>query len=122
MCDTNIVIELFKGNEQVKNTCLAIGENNLVISAITVGEFYFGALNKKEIPIIRKHLEKFATVHLTPAISVLFTDLMAKYCLSHKPFVPDMLIAASCLHYNIPLFTHNVKDFQFIPEIELYLS
>jgi predicted nucleic acid-binding protein len=53
-------------------------------------------------------------------VSVPFTDLMAKYCLSLKPFVPDMLIAASCLYFNLPLYTHNAKDFKFIPGLKLH--
>ncbi|MBS4029680.1 MAG: hypothetical protein KGZ58_13715 [Ignavibacteriales bacterium] len=54
LCDTNIVIELFKNNEQVKQKCRMIGFENLAISAITAGEFYFGALNKDEMARIKK--------------------------------------------------------------------
>jgi len=73
ICDTNIVIELFKNNNKVVKECLDIGVNNLCISAITVGEFYYGALNKREIKSIRKHLSQlrfFILMNLFPLFSL----------------------------------------------------
>jgi predicted nucleic acid-binding protein len=120
VCDTNIIIELFKGNEEVKQHCLSIGINNLCISTITVGEFYYGALNKKEIPLIRQHLQRFAILPITEPISTIFNDLMRQYCLSHRPFIGDMLIAATALHHGWDIYTLNQKDFHFIPDLTLY--
>ena len=42
------------------------------------------------------------------------------YCLSQKLNLPDALIAATAIYYNIELFTLNIKDFKFIPDIKLY--
>ncbi len=50
--DTNIVIELFKNNQNIKQKIKDIGTKNL---AISVGEFYYGALNKREMKLIKKH-------------------------------------------------------------------
>lgn len=123
VCNTNIIIELFKDNKDVKKACLTtIGVNNLVISSITVGEFYYGALNKKEIPRIQKHLEKFAVLPITEPISLIFIKLMREYSLSHKPFISDMLIAATAIYHDIEIYTLNHKDFQFIPNLKLLSS
>lgn len=127
ICDTNIIIELFKDNEEVKEACLSIGINNLYVSSITVGEFYYGALNKKEIPRIKRHLEKFINLPISEPISAIFMDLMRKYCLSHKPFIGYILIAATALHYDIKLYTLklytlNRKDFHFIPNLKLHTA
>ncbi|WP_373523698.1 type II toxin-antitoxin system VapC family toxin [Aquiflexum sp.] len=119
ICDTNIIIELFKDNQKVKETCLEIGINNLYVSPITIGEFYYGALNKREIPLLNKHLERFGILPLNENISSIFVDLMRKFCLSHKPFIGDMLIAATALHYEIEIYTFNTKDFHFIPNLKL---
>lgn len=118
--DTNIVIELFKGNKKIRTLCEKIGENRLYISAITVGEFYFGALNKKEVPLIKKHLEKFPWISINEDISRIFTDLMIRYSLSHRPYIGDMLIAATALYFDIPVFTLNTKDFRYIKGLKLY--
>lgn len=120
VCDTNIIIELFKDTEEVKKNCLNIGVENLCISTVTIGEFYYGALNKEEIPLIEKHLEKFAILPVTEHISRRFTDLMRTYCLSHRPFIGDMFIAATAMHFDIELYTLNKKDFHFIPDLKLH--
>lgn len=118
--DTNIVIELFKGNKKVKAKCEKIGESRLYISDITVAEFYFGALNKKEIPLLKKHLDKFPWIPINEGISKLFTDLMITYSLSHRPYIGDMLIAATALYFDVPVYTLNTKDFKYIKGIKLY--
>lgn len=120
ICDTNIIIELLKDNKEVKDTCLNIGANKLCISPITVGEIYFGALNKKELLRIDKFLNKFAILPLNQDISHIFIGLMKTYCLSHKPFIGDMLIAATALHHEVEIYTLNIKDFKFIPGLKLY--
>lgn len=35
--------------------------------------------------------------------------------------IPDALIAATALRHALPLFTLNVKDFRFIPGLQLYI-
>jgi predicted nucleic acid-binding protein len=44
---------------------------------------------------------------------------MKKFSLSHRPFIGDMLIAATALYFDYPLLTLNVKDFQYIPNLRL---
>ena len=56
LCDTNIIIEIFKGNERTIEKIKTIGLENIVISSITVMELYFGALNKRELNRIKKDL------------------------------------------------------------------
>jgi predicted nucleic acid-binding protein len=46
---------------------------------------------------------------------------MLRYSLSHKASVPDMLIAATALSHDVTLYTLNIKDFKFIPDLNLYL-
>jgi len=118
--DTNIIIELYKGNQKIRHICEKIGEQNLYISEISVAEFYFGALNKKETPLIKKHLEKFPWIPVNEEISGIFTKFMMEYSLSHKPYIGDMLIAATAIYYDIHLLTLNIKDFRFIKGIRLY--
>jgi hypothetical protein len=45
ICDTNIIIEVFKRNLQTISLIERIGTDNLAISSITIMELYFGALN-----------------------------------------------------------------------------
>lgn len=47
---------------------------------------------------------------------------METYSLSHKLSIPDAIIAATALVYDLELYTLNLKDFRFIPGLTLYLA
>jgi tRNA(fMet)-specific endonuclease VapC len=72
LCDTNILIELFKDNEAVKNELRQIGFSELAVSVITTGELYYGARNKAELTKIQKRLALLKQVEIDPEISAIF--------------------------------------------------
>ena len=120
LCDTNVIIEFFKENPEVVYNIEKIGVDSIYISVITAGELYFGALNKVELNKIRKKLDSIVHIPLNESISDKFEDLMIEYSLSHKLSIPDAIIAATALYYDIELYTYNVKDFRYIDGIKLY--
>lgn len=121
LCDTNILIEFYKGNPEIIQTLRTIGPANIAVSVITKAELFYGARDKQELAKIERHLEKCHCYGLNPAISALFIDFMRQYSLSHKVTIPDMLIAATAVSQEVPLYTLNTKDFKFIPNLNLYL-
>jgi tRNA(fMet)-specific endonuclease VapC len=120
LCDTNILIEFYKNNPQIVQELRQIGQNQLAVSPITHAELYFGALNKAELKKIRQHLSLLSQIPLDVPISKTFLQLMEAYALSHKLSLPDALIAATVLVHNVELYTLNIKDFRFIPNLNLY--
>jgi len=120
LCDTNILIELYKNNPTVILNLQTIGEENIAISSITVGELIFGALNKKEVQTIKKDADKLVLFHVSELISQKYLELMFKYSKSHGLAIPDAIIAATALLNNIEIYTQNLKDFRFIEGIQLY--
>ena len=120
LCDTNIFIEIYRGNLDIIQTVKSIGQHNLIISDVTCAELLFGARNKKEIITIRKDLNKVTVLPIETSISVLAVELVEKYALSHKLSFPDALIASTAIIYNIELYTLNIKDFKFIDGIGLF--
>ncbi len=54
LCDTNIIIEFYKGNQAIVEKLRKIGIDNILISSITLAELVFGALNKMELNTILK--------------------------------------------------------------------
>ena len=120
LCDTNILIEFYKNNSQVRQLLQLIGQENLAISVITQAELYYGALNKKELRQIKMHLSMLRHIPIDAAISSKFLELMEMYSLSHKLSLPDALIAATVLTHDLELYTLNLKDFQFISGLKLY--
>jgi len=91
LCDTDIFIEALKNNPRAIDSLRNIGFENIALSAITVMELYFGAVNKREMTKIKNRLH-----------------------------IPDALIAATAICQRMELLTYNVKDFKFIKDISLY--
>ncbi len=120
LCDTNILVEFYKNDPAVINELRNIGIDQLAISVITQAELYYGAINKAELSQIQKHLNLLNTLPIDQHISTRFIQLMAQYSLSHKLTIPDALIAATALVYDISLYTLNIKDFRFIEGLNLY--
>jgi tRNA(fMet)-specific endonuclease VapC len=120
LCDTDVIIEFYKETPRVIKNLRAIGEQNIAISIVTSGELLFGALNKRELNQISRDIETLNLIHVNKEIGERFHQLLIQYSLSHKLSLPDGLIAATCLVEDIPLYTHNLKDFKFITGLRLY--
>ena len=117
--DTNILIELYRGNVAVKAQVQLIKSNVFYVSSITIAEFMVGAKNKDDLIRIEKQLRKYTPIPINAEITEIFVDLVKTYTLSRRPGIADTLIAATALYYNLPLYTLNKKHFQFIPGIDL---
>lgn len=120
LCDTNILIEYYKANPIVLQALKLIGDSNIAVSVITKAELFYGAKNKQELWVLEQHLSFCHCYLLDGQISGVFSELMKKYALSHRCSIPDMLIAATAIVHDVPLYTLNVKDFRFIPHVRLY--
>jgi len=120
ICDTNIFIEIFRKNIFIRSELEKIGYENIAVSDVVKAELFFGAIDKIELQNITKCLENFPVLSIHTKISQMAVDFVKSYCLSQKLKLPDALIAATAIYYGIELFTLNVKDFKFIPNIKLY--
>ncbi|MBX2928486.1 MAG: type II toxin-antitoxin system VapC family toxin [Saprospiraceae bacterium] len=120
LCDTNVVIEFYKNNTAIVAELRKIGQANLAVSFVTAGELIYGAINKRELQQILKDLAHLIDFHANEDICRGAVSLMEKYSLSHKLTLPDALIAATALYYDLPLYTLNLKDFRFIPNLKFY--
>lgn len=119
LCDTNILIELYKGNETIISELNRIGNANLSISAVTAGELLFGARNKGELDILKSDITKIICLPIDAEISSLAIELISQYTLSHRLSLPDALIGATSIVHDLPLYTLNKKDFRFL-KLQLY--
>jgi len=118
--DTNILIEILKGNEAVTRKLESL-ETDFCISSITTMELYYGALNKAELFQLKKFISLFEVIELSENISSISTELIFEYAKSHNLAIPDSLIAATAINYNLKLYTLNLKDFRFIDGLELII-
>ena len=120
ICDTNIFIKLFSSNTTVIAELAKIGNSRILMPSITVMELYIGMSNKAELQQMKKKIKHFNIVHLNEAASQKSVELIAEYRLSQGIRIPDALIGAMAVTYDLELFTYNTKDFHFIPDINLY--
>lgn len=120
LCDTNIFISAFNGRTDTIEQLNIIGLQYIVISSITVMELYQGMGNKIELSQMKKKLKFYDIIHIDNTISEKAIELIDKFRLSHGLTIPDALIAATAVTYQLELYTYNVKDFDFIHNIKLY--
>ena len=120
LCDTNIIIEVFKNNSEIIKVLKGIGQENLSVSVITVQELVYGARNKAELKKIMSGIQSITTYYVNDDISKLSLKLMLDYSLSNRLSIPDSYIASTSLFYKIPLYTLNKKDFKYIPDLVLH--
>jgi len=118
LLDTNILIEILKGNEKTIQKVQSFSEE-LAISSITVMELYYGAINKTELNKLEKFTSLFQIIQLNEKISKTAVQLVKSYAKSHTLDIPDSLIASTCLISDCRLFTYNLKDFKYIDGMKL---
>ena len=120
LCDTNVILEFFKGDPKITEELKEIQRKNVRISVVTSMEIIYGSLNKQELKELLKKMGVIETIQITPEISQLANNLMIDYSLSHDLDLSDSLIAATALLKNIELYTLNLKHFRYIPDLKLY--
>ncbi len=111
--DTCVLIEILKGKAKLDDS------KQFALNAIIEIELLQGARDKKEQMAIIKFLSKFKSIEITNDIFDLSKFLIIKYALSHRLKLADAVIAATCLVYDLPLLTYNVKDFGYIEDLKL---
>jgi len=119
LIDTNVLIEIIRHNPQVIEKCNVLGVDNLVISSISYVEFLVGSRDKQDLHRNLKFLNKFRQIPVDENMNNTLISIFENYSLSHRPAVPDMLIAATAIHYKIPLYTLNSKDFIYLADLTL---
>jgi predicted nucleic acid-binding protein len=120
ICDTNIFISAFSGFENTIAEINGIGSENILMPSITVMELYRGMRNKEEMEKMAIKIKTYNILHFNEQASRKATELIYRFKLSHGLQIPDAIIAALCITYTLPLFTYNIKDFSFIPDLELF--
>ena len=122
LCDTDVMIEFYRGNTYVIGELMKIGQNNIALSYITVGELIYGAFNKRELTKLKRDIGNLRLLDIDSKTCKMFANLIEIYALSHRLAVPDGLIAATAIVNDVELYTLNKKDFRFIEGLKLYLE
>lgn len=109
--DTNVFSRVFKGDLDVTKF---VENLEAVIDATIYIECLQGSKSNLEKRIVKKVLDNFPLLPITPKISQRAIELIDKYSNSHGLLLADALITATALENNLTVVTYNVDDFKFI--------
>jgi predicted nucleic acid-binding protein len=113
--DTCIVIEYLKDN-------LTLNKANCYVNNIVLMELYIGAKNKQDLKEIKAKLQGFKLLETNQEIMNLSTQIIEYFALSHNAKIQDSIIASTCLVNNLPIATYNIRDFRYIPNLEILVD
>lgn len=120
LVDTDVLIDA--GREIVDATnCLQQIESRstLAISVITHMELLVGCRNITELRELDQFLLRFQIVSLNEHISERAVNVLRRYRLSHGLLIPDALIAATAIFFDVSFATKNQRHFRFIEGLKL---
>jgi len=109
--DTNVFSKIFGNNLSVKQFVESL---DAVIDATIYIECIQGSKSNHEKRFIKKYLDNFPLLLITPEISGRAIELINDYSNSYGLMLPDALIASTALENDLTVVTYNVDDFKFI--------
>jgi len=124
LVDTSVLIALFRKNEEAKNALDSITSNEAYICDITLLEILTGCSTAEKRDYALNYLDAYGLLNSNEKISEKSIQLMKRYCIQRigQPMLrlPDCLIAAFSLYYNMELLTFNKKDFEFVQGVSIH--
>jgi predicted nucleic acid-binding protein len=119
--DTNIFIEHLRAKDKSSTTLQKIPEiGEIYISVITIFELFLGAINPGKVSDITILTSGLKTLDLTDDIARLSAEIHLHLKRNNQIIdYRDIFIASSCIYHNLPLLTHNKRDFSRIPNLKL---
>lgn len=120
LVDTDILIDVGRKDRYATDFVRQrTKEGRVYISSVTRMELLIGCRNKAEQKSLEIFLERFVMIHITEKISETALALMNRFRLSHGLLIPDAIIAATAIVFEIPFFSQNRKDYAFISDLKL---
>lgn len=107
LIDTNIIIYYLEG-EQAAISFLSTHRGQLAISSITWMEVLSYPFSEDEEQVVRAFLQEFRLIEISCPVMELSVEVRR----TKKMKLPDAIIAASAVHYDLTLVTRNIKDFK----------
>ena len=124
LLDTDTIIYALKGNRHVTRRFEEKGSEPKVLSVITYGELFFGAMKstapQANLAKVRRVAELFPVVEVSRAVMETFGSLKAD--LEKRGRVVDdfdLVIASTALVLNYALVTNNERHFRHIPSLRM---
>ena len=98
LLDTNILIDLLRGENRELSEVTYLGYGKIAICTVSILEIFYGMF-KKEEKETKACLKLFNKLHLDKEISLKAIEIMLAYP-NNRPTLPDCLIAATSIVCN----------------------
>lgn len=119
LLDTTILVDLLRRFSPAETWLRTCGNFRFYIADIVVLELHAGCRNAQEKERLDRFCRRFAPLHLVPEDTIWAVEMFRRFRLSHGVGILDVLIAAPAARLEIPLFTCNLKHFEFLPDIQV---
>lgn len=124
LIDTDWLIDFLKGKKEIVNKLTSLIDEGLSISTISLAELYEGIYTIENPAVELKGLNDFLSLVTVLGIN----EEIAKIFGKHRSILRkggilidnfDLLIASTCLCYDLILMTNNIKHFERIKGLKV---
>ena len=124
LVDTNIVSYIFKRDTRATAYGSYLNGQTLAISFMTVAELYQWAAirnwGRRRVQQLEAHMRSYVVIPFDSAICQVWGNVRVMCQRAGQPIsAQDGWIAATALHHQLPLVTHNPDHFQAVEGLKL---
>ena len=124
--DTSIIVDAQRGKVHLDLILTKFAYTDIFVSSITVSELFLGIhfsreeFKQKRLFYIEGILNELVVIDFDYELAKTHANICAKLRKEGNLIGPnDLIIAASCIHYQHSLLTFNIKEFSRIPDLFL---
>lgn len=117
LLDTTIFVDVLRGNQ--KALLFVESQQSLKVSYVTAGELLQGVRNSREMKQVSMVVNSLPIDWGNEKIHRTALELQTQFSASKGMKLWDAVIAATAIVRGSVLYTHNSKDFRFIPNLDL---
>ena len=122
LLDTNVIIEVLRGNDDMITKIESVGQSNCYISEITLAELLYGAVrsnNPKNFLDVERIEQEFDVLSIRPAYRQ-YAEIRNQLRQNGMPIDHmDLFVASVAIYNNLTLVSHNTKHFARIKGLKL---
>ena len=124
--DTSIIVDAQRGKLDLDFTLTKFAHTDIFASAITVSELFLGIhfsreeFKQKRLSYVEGILEDLLIIDFDYELAQTHANISAQLRKEGNLIGPnDLIIAATCIHYQHSLLTFNIKEFSRVPNLKL---
>lgn len=127
LLDTNVIIDLFRGEEESRKLWEKLDLNQCCLSAVVTAEFFQGLFTEEKRKLQGSYYRQLVddyempVIEFNETIAEKYGELQVEYLKKGKTRpIFGLMIAATAMVYDLELVTRNVADFEIIKGLKIY--